>query len=127
MDNQQVKQITENSKKIEGLQRITANIEKEVAVSGTKIDAINQSVLEIKNNHLLHINDSLGTIQGSMVKNQADMTQMVTNEIGKIYAKIAELKVTDAKQEPAYNIVSEGIKYELMAIIGAALVLLINR
>lgn len=101
-----------------------AELEKHQAVLDVKLDNITQSITEIKTNHLVHINDSLS------VQNKAilDLGSQFNDKIGTIYAKISELRISDAKQEPSFNILNKVIEYVLLAVVGAGLALLfVNR
>lgn len=111
----------------------TSQLEKDVqelkttyAVTQTEIGHIKQSINEIKNNHLLHINDKLATLDTNLVNNNIELTKLVNDKLGEIYKKITELTITDAKQEPTQNIISEVIKYIIIAVVGAGIALLLS-
>jgi len=107
-------------------QQAIGKLEKAVAVTDVKLDRVTQDISEIKNNHLLHINDQLLTLNQTIVANQTLTTSLITNKVNEIYSKLTELKINDAKTEPNNNIVSEAIKYIIIAVIGAGLVLLLK-
>ena len=97
-----------------------AELEKHQAVLDVKLDNITQSIVEIKTNHLVHINDSIGRMNASIL----DLGTSVNEKIGQIYARISEIKIADAKQEPSFNILNKVIEYVLLAVLGAGLALL---
>lgn len=95
-------------------------LEKAQAVTDVKLDNITQNIVEIKTNHLVHINDAL-SLQNKAI---LDLGAMFNDKIAGIYGKISELKIEDAKQEPSLNIVNKIIEYVLLAVVGAGLALL---
>lgn len=97
-----------------------AELEKHQAVLDVKLDNITQSIVEIKTNHLVHINDSIGTMNKSIL----DLGTSMNDKIAQIYSKISDLKISDAKQEPTFNLASKIIEYVLLAVVGAGLALL---
>lgn len=115
-------------------QEIKANqLEKDVqelkttyAVTQSEIGHIKQSINEIKNNHLLHINDQLGILNKQFVDNNVLMTALVNDKFNEVYKKLIDLKINDAKQEPTQNIISEVIKYVIIAVVGAGIALLLS-
>lgn len=101
-------------------QQKIAELEKHQAVTDVKLDNITQNIVEIKTNHLVHINDSLA------IQNKAilDLGATFNTKIGEIYSKLSDMKIADAKQEPAFNIINKVIEYILLAVVGAGLALL---
>lgn len=106
-------------------EEITA-LQKEFAVMTVKVDAINQSILEIKNNHLLHINDQLKNMSVALADNNVGLTKLVNDKTTDIYAKLTDLRLKDAKSEPSQNILNKVIEYVILAVIGAGVALLIT-
>lgn len=94
-----------------------AELEKHQAVTDVKLDNITQNIVEIKTNHLVHINDAL-SVQNKMI---LELGANFNTKIGEIYSKISDMKVADAKQEPAFNILNKVIEYVLLAVVGAVL------
>lgn len=91
------------------------------AVMNVKIDNITQSIHEIKNNHLLHINDELLKLNDSLVSNHTNITELVTNKISEIYSKISELKIADARTEPGSKLFNKIIEYVILGLVGIAI------
>lgn len=104
-------------------QQLIGKLEKSVAITDVKLDRVTQDISEIKNNHL-HINDQLLTLNQTITSNQTLTTSLITDKVNEIYSKITELKINDAKIEPNNNIITEAIKYIIIGVIGAGLVLL---
>lgn len=98
-------------------------LEKEFAVMTVKLDTVNQSILEIKNNHLLHINDQLKTMTIALSDNNAGLTKLLNDKTTDIYAKLTDLRLKDAKSEPSQNILNKVIEYVILAVIGAGIAL----
>lgn len=119
-------QVASNSGKIEKLEAAVTGIEKTVVVNSTKIDAMNQSLLEIKNNHLLHINDTLTTLSSTVVSNHTDMNQLITNKITEVYNKLNELRINDAKQEPTNSLVNKVVEYIILAVVAGGVAYLVS-
>ena len=105
-------------------QQLIGKLEKAVAITDVKLDRVTQDISEIKNNHLLHINDQLLTLNQTITANQTLTTSLITDKVNEIYSKLTELKINDAKIEPNNNIITEAIKYIIIGVIGAGLVLL---
>jgi hypothetical protein len=95
-------------------------LKKDQAVMAVKIDHINQSINEIKTNHLVHIHDQLTNLN----KLITDSNTTRGAEIGKIYESIASINVTNAKREPGNNLLNEVIRYVVLGVIGAVLLLI---
>lgn len=110
------KRVEQNSKNIEQLKISQAEM-------NVKMDAINQSIGEIKNNHLLHINDELTEINKMIVAQNTNFS----NQIAGVYAKISELKIVDARQEQPNRIVGKVVEYVLLAVLAAILSLVLIR
>ena len=70
-----------------------AELEKHQAVLDVKLDNITQSIVEIKTNHLVHINDTLGRVNTAIL----DLGSSMNDKVGQIYARISEIKIADAK------------------------------
>lgn len=100
-----------------------ADLQKNQALTDLKLDTINQSILEIKNNHLLHINDQLMKFNVAI----ADLSTKFNDKVGEIYSKISDLKINDAKQEPTNTIVMDTIKYIILAVLGFGIGLLFKQ
>lgn len=100
-----------------------AELQTHQAVLDVKLDNIVQSINEIKVNHLVHINDQLTILNKGMV----DMGILINTKINEVYAKITDLKISDAKQEPTTSIIQKIIEFVIIAIIGAGLALLIDK
>lgn len=115
----EVAQENQNRKDITALQ-------KEFAVMTVKVDAINQSILEIKNNHLLHINDQLKSLAISISENDIGLTKLVNDKTTDIYSKLTDLRIRDAKSEPSNNLLNKVIEYVILAVIGAGVALIIT-
>lgn len=94
-----------------------SDLEKKQAVMDVKLDNMNQSILEIKNNHLLHINDSLGKLSDQ----QTALVTTFNTKVGEIYSKISDLKINDAKQEPGNKLFNKIIEYIVLGVIGIAI------
>ena len=102
----------------ENNQKEIKELQQGFAVMNVKVDHITQNLHEIKNNHLLHINDELGSINSIISQNQTIMTELVTNKMAEAYSKISELRITDAKQEPGNNLFNKIIEYAILGLIG---------
>lgn len=100
-----------------------AELEKHQAVLDVKLDTITQSIVEIKTNHLVHINDQLV----GMNKGILDLGITMNDKVNQIYAKITELNITSAKRETPVNLINKIIEYLVIAIIGAGLAILISK
>lgn len=87
-----------------------ANLEKESAVTSVRLEQICKEIGEIKSNHLVHINDELTAIHTTIAENQTALLEQVTN-----------LRLYDAKAEPAHNIINEVVKYAILALVGAVI------
>lgn len=96
------------------------------AVRDKEIAHITQSIDEIKNNHLLHINDRLATLDTNIVNNNIALTALVNDKFGEVYKKLTDLSIVDAKQQPTQNILTEVIKYTIIAVVGAGIALLLS-
>lgn len=103
--------------KLEQYHNKISDLEKKQAVTDIKLDNINQSILEIKNNHLLHINDSLSKLSDQ----QTALVGNFNTKIGEIYSKISDLKISDARQEPGSNLFNKIIEYIILGVIGIAI------
>ena len=99
-------------------QKEIKELQKGFAVMDVKVDHITQNLHEIKNNHLLHINDELATLNKSITDNHTMVTNLVTNKLTEVYSKISELKVSDAKQEPGSKLFNKIIEYVVLGVIG---------
>lgn len=93
-------------------------LEKEFAVSSIKIDNIGQQLIEIKTNHLVHINDTLTNINNTVIKNNTEMNRLINEKVEGINEKLTTLKIEDAKTSPGNKLFSEIIKYVILAVIG---------
>lgn len=89
-------------------------LEKEGAVTNVKLDNLMQGINEIKQNHLVHVNDQLSSIN----------TQL-TSGFTEVYRQIALINIRDAQQEPNNRLITEIVKYIILALIGAGMALLI--
>lgn len=89
-------------------------LEKESAVTNVKLDNLMQGINEIKQNHLVHVNDQLSSIN----------TQL-TSGFTEVYRQIALINIRDAQQEPNNRLITEIVKYIILALIGAGMALLI--
>jgi hypothetical protein len=85
-------------------------LEKNYAVMDVKVDRLTQDISEIKNNHLLHINDSLGKLSQTVATNQATLLE-----------KISGLQITDAKVEPSNKLFDKIIEYVILGIVGVGI------
>ena len=101
-------------------------LQKEFAVMNVKVDTISQYILEIKNNHLLHINDQLRVLSESISSNNVELTKLLNDKTGDIYSKLTDLRIKDARTEPSTNILNKVIEYVILAVIGAGVALLIT-
>lgn len=90
-------------------------LESAMAVQAVNTDTILQQLREIKNNHLVHINDKLEVLSKSVNDNQIATVE-----------KINSLQLTDAGAAPTQAIVADVIKYIIIAIVAAVLTLLIS-
>lgn len=99
-------------------QKEIKELQKSFAVMDVKVDHITQNLHEIKNNHLLHINDELSTLNTLVAKNQTVMTELVTNKMSEVYSKLSDLKLTDARQEPGNKLFNKIIEYVVLGVIG---------
>lgn len=106
--------------------RIT-DLEKNQAVTDLKLDNINQSILEIKNNHLLHINDKLAELSKTINDNNVSLVGLVNTKVGDVYAKLTDLKINDAKQEPTNSILNKVIEYVIVAVVAAGIAFLLKK
>jgi len=102
-------------------------LEKQSAVMDVRFEQINQNISEIKNNHILHINDQLIVISKTINDNNTSLVSLINQKIGEIYSTITALKITDAKQEPTNGIVAEVIKYIIIGVVGAGLMFFIQK
>lgn len=100
-----------------------AELEKHQAVTDVKLDNITQNIVEIKTNHLVHINDSIGTMNKSIL----DLGTSMNDKVAQIYAKISDLKVSDAKQEPTFNLTAKIIEYIVLAVVAGGVAYLISK
>lgn len=92
-----------------------AKLEKDTAVTAVRIEQICKEIGEIKSNHLVHINNELTGIHSAINANQTTLLEQITN-----------LRLIDAKAEPTQNIVSDVIKYVIIAVVAAALTLILS-
>lgn len=92
-----------------------AKLEKDTAITTVRIEQICKEINEIKNNHLVHINNELSTIHGTLSANQTVLLEQITN-----------LRLIDAKSEPANKLVSEVIKYVILTVAAAILALVLK-
>lgn len=92
-----------------------AKLEKDTAVTAVRIEQICKEIGEIKNNHLVHINNELTTIHSTLSANQTTLLEQITN-----------LRLIDAKSEPANKLVSEVIKYVILTVAAAILALVLK-
>ena len=116
-----------NRQDIERLTQTTNKLTTDFAVTSVKIDNITQSVLEIKNNHLLHINDQLGILNQTVASNQTLTTKLITDKVNEIYSKIGDLKISDAKQEPSNSLFNKIIEYVILGVIGIGIAYISSR
>ena len=99
-------------------------LEKQSAVMDVRFQEINRNISEIKNNHILHINDQLITIGNTITLNNTTLTALINTKINELYKTLTSLKINDAKQEPTNNILNKVIEYIIVGVIGAGLVIL---
>lgn len=99
-----------------------AELEKGLAVTNTKLDAVTQNLIEIKTNHLVHINDQLTTVN-ALLNSKFDT---VTKSFSEVYKQIGNLKVTDASLEPSTNILTKVIEYVILAVIAAGVAFIVG-
>lgn len=92
-----------------------AELEKNSAVTTVRLEQICKEISEIKNNHLVHINNELTGIHSAITSNQTTLLEQIT-----------KLRLIDAKAEPTQAIVSDVIKYIIIAIVAAVLTLLLT-
>lgn len=116
-----------NEKLPEKNQQAIQKLDKQIAVTDAKVDRMLQDISEIKNNHLLHINDELRSMSATIATNQTNMTNLITNKIEEIYSKISELKINDAQQEPGNKLVNKVIEYVIIGVLAFALALLFDK
>ena len=91
-------------------------LEKNYAVTDVKVDRLTQDISEIKNNHLLHINDTLGKLATTVATNHAALLE-----------KVSGLQITDAKTEPGTNLFNKIIEYVILALVAGGVAFLISR
>lgn len=96
------------------------------AVTEQKLLHITQSIDEIKNNHLLHINDTLTVLDRRITDNHTLTTTLINEKLGEIYKKITDLSIVDAKQQPTQNILTKVIEYVIIAVVGAVIALVVS-
>lgn len=97
------------------------DLQKGYAVMEVKIDHITQSLSEIRQNHLVHINDQLTVMSKTLIDNNITLTALVNNKMTEMYASISSLRITDAKQEPSNNILTKVIEYAILAIVAGGI------
>lgn len=108
-------------------QEAIQKLDKQVAVTDVKVDRIVQDISEIKNNHLLHINDEMRGLNATVIANHTAVTTLLTDKIGKVYKAIAGLQVNDAKQEPGNNLFNKIVEYVILGVIGIGIALIASR
>lgn len=77
----------------------------EIKALKTDINYLRSDILEIKNNHLVHI----------------------AADISKIKETLGHLKITDSKQEPIVRFIYDIIKYAIFGFIGAGIALAVSK
>ena len=85
-----------------------------------------ESLVRIESNHLVHINDQLIAFSQALNTNQASTTKLLTEELSKVYSKISELTISDAKSEPNNQIVAKIIEYVILAVVAGGVAFLIS-
>lgn len=103
--------------------RAIADLEKKLAVTDTKLDAVTQNIIEIKTNHLVHINDQL-TAVNLLLNNKFDT---VTKSFAEVYKQIGNLKVTDATRAPGSTLLQKIIEYVILAVVAAGMFLILDK
>lgn len=91
-------------------------LEKNYAVMDNKMSNISDIVLQIRDNHLVHIKSDIKDLQTAIDKNFLHLDK-----------KIQDLMIVDAKQVPTNNILNKVIEYIIIAVVGAGVALLISR
>jgi uncharacterized coiled-coil protein SlyX len=104
-----------------------SELEKQVAVSNVRFEQINQNISEIKNNHILHINDQLLVIGNTINTNNTNLTSLINTKISELYKTLTALKINDAKQEPTNNILTKVIEYIVVGVVGAVLMFVLKK
>ncbi len=107
-------------------QKAIIELQKNYAITEVKLDGITKDILEIKNNHLMHINDNLATLNSLIASNQVEMTKLINEKINDVYAQLANLRVTDAKREPGNTLLMKIIEYVMLAVASAGVAYLIS-
>jgi len=102
-------------------------LEKMTGITDVKLDRLTQDISEIKNNHLLHINDQLIALNQLTNTNQVAVTKLISDELGEVYSKLSDLKVSDARNEPSNQIVTKVIEYAILAIVAGGIAFLISK
>lgn len=90
-------------------------LEKNYAVTDVKVDRLTQDISEIKNNHLLHINDALGKLSNTVASNHAVLLE-----------KISNLQIVDAKSEPSTKLFNKIVEYVILALVAAGVAHLVS-
>lgn len=108
-------------------QKAINELEKSLAILGLKVDNLLKETNEIKSNHMVHFNDQLTALTQIVNLNNTNLTALINTKIGEIYSKLTELKIADAKQEPANKLLNKVIEYVIIAVIAIALSLVFTQ
>ena len=113
-------------------------LEKNYAVMDNKMQNISEIVIQIRDNHLVHLSNDVKSIATTLDTRIATfgtyvdtrITNLEKNLMGRIDTlteNIQRLRVVDAKQEPTQGIISKIIEVVIIGVVGAVLALVIRQ